>query len=222
MNPSVEPPPPRGMGCFAKGCLILFVFAVFLLIACCAGIYWGFKQHSALVRGVYWLTRAHALADSPVAIPRYETSDTRIQVTKERWQNFEATAHARQPAQIELTANEINDLIASNPNVRGKMFASVAGNRLRLQMSVPSGEFVGRPGYYFNADITVQSEDAETVAYPQLTNITINNQRLPLDLLDWKFRSRQLRDYLVETQNTWEISSIEIRGGKLILQSHGE
>ena len=222
MNVAVESPPPKRMGCLAKGCLILLVFAAALLIACCAGIYWGFKHHSALVRGMYWLRRAYALADSPLEIPRYDTSNARIQVTTERWQKFEATAHARQPAEIELTANEINDLIASNPDVRGKMFASIAGNRLRLQMSVPFGEFVGRPGYYLNGHITVQSEGPENVAYPRLTNITINNQRLPPDLLDWKFRSRPLRDYLAENQNTWGVSTIEIRDGKLILQSRGQ
>jgi hypothetical protein len=222
MNTWVEPPPRKGLGCFAKGCLILLVFAVVLAIACGAGIYWGFKHHSALVRGIYWLTRMHMIADSPAAIPHYEGPDAEIQAVKERWQDFETAARARQPAEVALTANEINDLIASNPDTRGKMFVSIEGNRLLLQMSIPLGEFIGRSGYYFNGDITIQFDGAESLVRPRLTGITINNQPLPSDILDWKFRSRPLRDYLTENEDTSDVSTAEIRDDKLILRSRGE
>ena len=222
MNAWVEPPPRKGMGCFAKGCLILLVFTALLVIACCAGIYWGLKNHSALVRGGYWLTRMHMIADSPAAIPRYETSDAEVQVVKERWQNFEAAAREHQPAQIELTANDVNNLIAASPDARGKFFVSIEGNRLRLQMSIALGDFVGQSGYYFNGDVTVQSDGAESLANPRLSSIRVNNQPLPSDFLDWKYRSRRLRDYLSDYQDTWDTGTIEIQDGKLILRSRGE
>ena len=219
----IEPPPPqKGMGCFAKGCLILVVFAIILAIACCAGIYWGFKHDSAIVRGFYWLTQMHALADKPIAISRYEAPEPEIRAVIERWQNFEAAVRARQPAEIELTANDLNDLIASNPDTRDKMFAFIEGNRLRLQVSFPLGESLGRSGYYFNGDVTMESDGVESLAYPRLTNITINGHRLPADLLDWRFRSRSLRDYFAENQYNWRITTVQIANGKLILKTKGE
>jgi hypothetical protein len=41
MNTWVEPPPPKRVGCFARGCLILLVFGAVLAIALSVGVYWG-------------------------------------------------------------------------------------------------------------------------------------------------------------------------------------
>src|SRR5471030_611099 len=116
-NSWIEPPPPqRGMGCFGKGCLILAVFIFVLMIACGVGLYWGFRHHSAFIRGGYWAwkTNIHVLADSPKEIPTHEATDTEIQTAKERWQNFEDSVKAHEPAEIELTADDINGLIATS------------------------------------------------------------------------------------------------------------
>jgi len=222
MNTWVDAPPPKPTGCFAKGCLILLIFGVVLAIACAAGIYWGFRHHSAVVRGMYWLTKTHAITNAPVPIPLHEASDTKIQSAVDHWRNFETSVRAGQPAEIELSADEINDLIASNPDTRGKMFASIEDDRLRLQVSMPLGEIAGRSGYYFNGDIAIQSEGRERLVRPNLSRITVNSQQLPADVLDWKYRSRRLRDYLEETENPWNTATFEIRDGKLILRSRAE
>src|SRR5256886_5669416 len=55
MNSHVEPPPKRGMGCFAKSCLLLLVFGILLVIVGVGGTFWS-------VRNVY-------LSDKPAPIP---------------------------------------------------------------------------------------------------------------------------------------------------------
>ena len=55
MNTPIEPPPKRGMGCFGKGCLILIVLAILLVVVGVGGTYWS-------VRHVY-------LSDKPAPIP---------------------------------------------------------------------------------------------------------------------------------------------------------
>jgi hypothetical protein len=40
--------------------------------------------------------------------------------------------------------------------------------------------------------------------------------------LNWKYRSRHLREYLVDQRNVFEIGTIEIRDGKMILRSRAE
>jgi hypothetical protein len=220
MNTWVEPPPPpKPTGCFAKGCLILVVFGIVLAIACGAGIYWGLRYHSAVVRGMYWLTRTHAITNVPAPIPPYQTTDEKINATLERWRNFETDVRAGQPAEIELAAGDINDLIASHRDTRGKIFASIEGDRLRLQVSLPLGEIAGRSGYYLNGDIAIQPEGRESLVNSQLNHITINNQQLPPDVLDWKYRSRPLRDYLEGSGNPWNATTFEVRDGNVILKS---
>lgn len=219
-NTWIEPPPPqRGMGCFAKGCLTLIVFGSFLMAACAVGLYWGFRHHSALMRGGYWLTKTRAISDSPIEVPSYEAPEAEIQTVRDRWQTFENSMEARQPAEIELTANDINDLIAGSRHWRGKLFVSIDGNRFRLQTSIPLREYVPQYGYYLNADVTVQVDGAQSLDHPQLGAIAVNGKRLPPDLLDWEYKSRRLRDYLSQYNETSETGSIEIRDGKVILQS---
>jgi hypothetical protein len=223
MNGWVDAPPPRkGLGCFARGCLILGVFAIVLGIACVAGMYWGFHRNSAIMHGIYWLAKTHAIAEAPVAIPEFTASDQQIQAVHERCQDFEQKARAGQPAELELTADDINTLIATNQDARGKIFVSVEENRLRCQASVPVGQFIGRSGYYFNGDITVEPKGVESLENPQLGGITVNDKPVPTDLLNWKYRSKRLRDYLTDYRNKSGVSTIEIRDGRLILRSHVE
>jgi len=220
MNTWVEAPPrSRGLGCFARGCLILLVFAIVLAIACFVGVWWGLQRHSAVVHGVYWLAQTHSIAEAPAAVPQFAASDEQIQAVQERWRDFKQKIRARQPVEIALTADDINSLIAKNRDPRWKAFVSIEDNRLRLQASVPIGEFFGRSGYYFNGDTTIQLNGAESLEHPQLNQIIVNNKPVPKDLLNWKYHSKRLRDYLAEYRNTSDLGTIEIRDGKLILRS---
>ena len=223
MNGWVDAPPPRrGFGCFGRGCLILVVFAVVLGIACFAGMYWGLHRHSAIFHGLYWLTKAQAIGQAPVPVPAFTASDTQIQSVHERCEDFEQKARAAQPAELELTADDINTLIATNQDARGKMFVSIDGERLRCQASIPLGEFIGRSGYYFNGDIGIELKSTESLENPQLNRITVNGETVPRDLLNWKYRSKRLRDYLADYRNNSGVGTIEIRDGRLILKSHTE
>src|SRR5258705_8148095 len=220
MNTWVEAPPPRkGLGCFGRGCLILLVFAIVMAIACFAGMYWGLHRHSALFYGTYWLAKTRSLAEAPTPVPEFSASDQQIQLVREHWQDFEQKARAGQTAEIELSADDINALIATTEGVCGKVFAAIDGDQLGLQVSVPIGGFLGRPGYYFNGDVIIELKGAQPLDSPQFSRITINGEQVPTDFLDWKYRSRELREYLVEQRNAYDLSTIEIRDGKVILRS---
>jgi hypothetical protein len=223
MNTWVEAPPRRrGLGCFARGCLILLVFAIVLAIACFAGMYWGLHRHSALFYGGYWLAKTRSIAQAPTPVPEFSGSDQQIQSVRERWQDFEQKTRAGQSAEIELSADDMNALIATSEDVRGKLFASIEGSQLRLQASVPIGGFLGRPGYYFNGDVIIELNGAQSLENPQFSRITVNGEQVPTDLLNWKYRSRRLRDYLADQRNAFQIGTMEIRDGKVILRSRTE
>ena len=220
MNTWVEAPPRRqGLGCFARGCLIVLVFAIVLGIACFAGMFWGFQRHSAIVHGIYWLAKTHSIADAPVSLPEFSASDSQIQSVRERWEDFEQKTRAGQPAEIELSADDINGLIATSADVRGKAFASIENNQLGFQASVPIGGFFGNPSYYFNGDVTIELNGAQSLDNPHFSRITINGEQVPTDFLNWKYRSRHLREYLADQRNSYDIGTIEIRDGKVILRS---
>jgi len=220
MNTWVEAPPKKGLGCFGRGCLILLVFLIVLVIACFAGVYWGLHRHSALFYGNYWLAKTRSIAEAPTAVPEFNASDQQIQLVQERWQDFEQKTRAGQPAEIELSADDINALIATSDDVRGKVFASIDGDQLRLQASLPIGGVLGRPGYYFNGDVIIELKGAQSLDSPRLSRITINGEQVPTDFLNWKYRFRELREYLAEQGNAYDVGAIEVREGKVILRSH--
>jgi hypothetical protein len=223
MNGWVDAPPRRrGLGCFGRGCLILAVFAIVLGIACFAGVYWGMYGNSAIFHGLYWLAKAHAIGQTPAPIPGFTASDAQIQSVHERCGDFEQKARAGQAAELELTADDINTLIATNQDMRGKTFVSIEGESLRCQASVPLGQLLGRSGYYFNGDIAVELKSAESLEDLQLSRISVNNETVPPGLLNWKYRSKRLRDYLAEYRNGSGVGTMEIRDGKLILRSRSE
>jgi len=220
MNTWVEAPPRRkGLGCFARGCLILLVFAIVLAIAGFAGMYWGLHPYSALFYGSYWLAKTRSIAEAPTPVPEFSASDQQIQRARERWQDFEQKTRAGQPAEIELSADDINALIATSDDIRGKVFVSIDGSKLRLVMSLPIGGVLGRPGYYFNGDVIIELKGVQPLESPQFSRITINGEQAPIDFLNWTYRSRQLREYLAEQGNAYDVGTIEVRDGNVILRS---
>src|ERR1043166_10040007 len=220
MNTWVEAPPrQKGLGCFARGCLILFVFASVLAVACGAGVYLGFQRHSAIVHGVYWLAKTHSIAAEAAPVPEFTGSDTQIQSVRERWQDFEQKTRAGQPTEIELTADDINALIATTEGLRGKLFVSIEGDQLHLQTNVPIGGLLGRPGYFFNGEVVIGLAGAQSPDSPRFSHLTVNGQQVPTDFLDWKYSSRHLREYVTEQRNAYDIGTIEISDGKVILRS---
>jgi hypothetical protein len=223
MNTWVEAPPPRrGLGCFARGCLILVAFAVVLAIACFAGLFWGFQRHSAIVHGIYWLAKTHSISEAPEPVPEFAASEEQVRATQEQWNDFEQKVRAQQPATIELSGEDINRLLSLNREEREKIFVSIEGNQLRIEASVPLGEVLGRSNWYFNSDVAIQLKGAQSLEHPQLDQIVVNNQPVPPNLLDWKYRSRRLRDYLAEYQSDSGVGTVEIRDGKLILRSRAD
>src|SRR6476619_823006 len=221
MNTWVEAPPPRkGLGCLGRGCLILLIFAIVLAIACFAGMYWGLHRHSALFYGSYWLAKTRSIAEATTPVPEFNASDQQIERVRERLQDFEQKARAGQAAEIELSADDINAMIAMTEGVHGKVFASIDGDQLRLQASAPIGGFLGRPGYYFNGDVIVELKGVQSLDGLRFSRITINGEQVPTDFLNWKYRFRQLREYLAEQGNAYDVGAIEVRAGKVILRSH--
>src|SRR5205823_11974851 len=122
MNTQVEPPPKRGMGCFAKGCLTLIVLAILLVVIGVGGTFWS-------VRHVY-------LSDKPAPIPQtsppsetstvpaggtsVSTPSETSAAVRERLDTVKKAARAHEHTEVELTAADINALIATNRESRGR------------------------------------------------------------------------------------------------------
>jgi hypothetical protein len=207
------------MGCFSKGCLILSIFVLFLIVAGAIGMYFGLKKNSAILRGFYWAQSTNMLASEASPVPQFETTEENIAASERKWKDFERASHAGQPAHVELTSNDLNNFIAKNRHLRGKVFVAVENKRMHVQASIPLKEYLRRDGYYINGDVVIQTDGSSSLDHPPLSSITVNGRALPNDLLNWKLHSRSLSDYARRHKD--QVDTFEIRDGKVILDKSG-
>ncbi|MEY2480067.1 MAG: hypothetical protein QOI04_994 [Verrucomicrobiota bacterium] len=207
----IEPPPQRGMGCFAKGCLTVFVFVIVLIVAFIGGGYLAFRHY-----------RAFYFPPTPIVLPQSNVSDVEIQRVQERWAAFETSVRAKQPARIELTARQLNALISSEENVRDKLFVAIDNNSAHVQMSLPLDRmFWLLGGHYINAECNIEPAPNKDPVEAKITNIVVNNHALGTEVLTWRYRSRSVRSFLADWTQQHDVTTFDIVNDRVVLESRG-
>jgi len=206
----IEPPPQRrGLGCLTKGCLILVVFGFLLCLAFVAGTYYAAK----FVRTEYFSTE-HTL------LPISHASVDEENAVRARWNAFDKAARAHEPARIELTADDINALIATDPKVRGDAYVSIEENTARLQVSIPIGRNWWMPGRYLNAQCTVESASSGKPEDARITSIVVNGRPVGEEFLRWQYGAWSFKRYVDSWTGETNLKTFEISGGKVILETN--
>jgi hypothetical protein len=145
ITPPPAPPKKRGLGCLGCGCLVL-VLLVILFVGLVGGTgYLGYTKILALT------------TTTPAAIPSFDGGDDLYQNVLRKLADFDQDVKNHQAATIQLSADEINTLIARNPDALKSnihAFVTLTDNEARLQASFPTdalsrGIITGR---YFSAD----------------------------------------------------------------------
>ena len=232
MNASVEPPPKRGMGCFAKGCLILIALGILLVVGGIGGSYWSLRHiyHSDKPvpipeASVPSETTTATPGETSVATPS-ETSAT----VRERLDTIKSAARAHERTGVEFTAGDINALIAANRKSRGMAFVRIDGNVAQVQVSIPLERFdvpfrnaFGLGDRYLNATVTMAAPPGTNANNVQLSEVTLNGHSFPSDLLDRRLLGvgKSLRSYVIKYANQYGVTDGEISDGKVILHIGG-
>jgi hypothetical protein len=232
MNAQVEPSPKRGMGCFGKGCLILIVLAILLVVVGVGGTYWS-------LRHVYLsdkpapipeataptATSAATLGETPMATPSEKSAEVR-----ERLDTMKQAARAHERTGVELTAADINALIAANRKSRGTASVGIDGNVAQAQFSIPLQRVdvpfrnaLGLGDRYLNATVTIVAPPGTNASSVQLSEVTLNGHKISAGLLDWQLPGvgKALRTYVIKYANQYGVTDGEIRDGKVILHTSG-
>ena len=207
----IEPPPAqRGLGCFAKGCLILVVFFILLALAFVAGTYFAAKY----LRTEYFSSHHERLPISQATVEEE-------QAARARWDAFEKAAHANQAARIELTADDLNALIASEPKLHGNAYLTIEDNTAHLQLSMPIGKARWLNGSYLNAQCSVQAAPSGKPEAALITSIIVNGRPVGEEFLSWQYGSWSFKRYLSDWISQTNLKTFEISEGKIILETNG-
>ncbi len=208
----IEPPPPprpqEGMGCFAKGCLILAIFLAVLMAAFVVGSVFAVRH-----------LRTAFFAMQNVELQPNNSTPEEQQLALAHWKIFERSARAHAPARIEMTADEINALIAADRKLRGKAHVTIADNVAHVQVSVPleSRWFSGR---YINGECTVMAAVDGDVQTARISDVMVNGRPIANEVLMMR-GPFTLRRYIDEWTQTNDLKTFEIRDGKVILETKG-
>ena len=223
MTTWIEPPPKqKGSGCLGKGCMTLVIFIVLLALAFFIGGYVGVR---------YVVT-----STEPRPIPQIETSEGEQQAVQTRWEGFQnaitnlppqvapqtsETGAAATPVpanRIELTAADINQLIAANRKARGKAFVYIENNVLRAQISVPLDK-AGFRGRFINGELQIKAAPDGNPRNAEITEVSSGG--VSDKVLNTLLGFRSLRSYADQYASEWGITSFTIERNTVIIENRG-
>ena len=232
MDTRLEHQPKRGMGCFGKGCLVLIASGILLVVGGIGGTYWS-------LRHVY-------LSDKPAPIPETSapgetgaptpgetsvaTAREKSAEVRERLDTMKKAARVHEQTDMELSAADINALIAANRKSRGTASVGIDGTVAQAQFSIPLERLdvpfrnaFGLGDRYLNATVTITAPPGTNASSVQLSEVTLNGHTIPAGLLDWQLPGvgKSLRTYVIKYANQYGVTGGEIRDGKVILHTGG-
>jgi hypothetical protein len=226
MTTWIEPPPkPKGMGCLGKGCLLIIVFLILLAVAFVIGFYVGTK---------------------PKELPQVQPSEDEQASVLARWDEFDTARPIEQPPapapspvseeapppevppapaptppnpnRIELTASDINALIAGSRKARGKGYVSIDNNVARVQITYPLDK-VGLRGRFLNAEVAVTASPDRNPRNVQIRQISLMG--MPEGMLNALMGSHSAQSYVDDFVSKNGITSFTIENNKVILEKSG-
>jgi hypothetical protein len=224
MTSWIEPPPKqKGMGCLGKGCLLFVIFVILLAVAFFIGGYAGVR---------YVVT-----STEPREIPQIETSEADQRAVENRWEEFktsrnitsatmsedvppvEGATPAPTANRIELTASDINQLIAGSRKLRGKAFVSIENNVARVQVSVPL-EKVGFRGRFLNGEFQARPAPDGNPRNLEVTEVSLGG--VSEKVLNALLGFRSLRSYTDQYASEYDITRLSIENNTVIIEHGGK
>ncbi|MGV3771479.1 MAG: hypothetical protein ACO1QB_01160 [Verrucomicrobiales bacterium] len=196
-------------GCLFYGCLTFSLIAIAVVV----GTYFGMRK----------VMRTYT-AEKPVQLPQSNFSHSEYQTLVTRLENF--YTNRQEDATIELTADEINGLLAHTPdlkNIGQRFYFQIESNKVKAQVSFSLGD-LGATQFkdrYINgvADINLKVTNGVVVAHA--TNFNINGNPMP-DSLSAALQTQNLAGDLNKDpkmqQTLAQVERLEVKDGKVILE----
>ena len=215
-----------------KGCLILIVLAILFVVVGVGGTYWGLR-HVYLSDKPAPILEATAPTETTAATPketRVATPSEKSAEVRERFDTMKQAARAHEATEVELTAADINALIAANRKSRGTASIGINDTALQAQFSIPLERLdlpfrnaLGLSDRYLNASVAIVAPPGTNASSVQLSDVTLNGHTIPAGLLDWGLPGvgKSLRTYVIKYANQYGVTDGEIRDGKVILRTRG-
>lgn len=130
--------------------------------------------------------------------------------------------NAPEPVQeLVLTATEINSLISSDDQLRGRVFVRIEDGRVFGEVSFPMDKIPGGKGRFFNADAEFDVAMNDGVLEVRLTDANVKGQRIPDAVLEGFAQENLAKDLYKDRENAKmlrKFKSIEVVDDSIVLK----
>lgn len=166
-------PPPRGLGCFAKGCLAVAIVGIVLVIICSIG---GWFILSRLLAEFTSREPARIEVQQPVPA-EFQAAETKLQTLRTAIRNNQQTT-------VAFSAADLNALIANDPDFRSlhdHVRVAISNSIISLDVSAPldSLRWMGLHDRWFNGNVRFGMSYADDDFTFDLKSAEANGRRMP-------------------------------------------
>lgn len=226
------------IGCFVYGCLGVAAMGVLAVVIVAVSAFYFAKGKIA-----------EYTAETPMPLPVVEVNEERVAAVTERIERFVDVVEAKDepdptgdvgpdprgeqppaepdapaagaPRELVLTADEINLLIASRPELRDRVHITIRDGQVQGQVSIPTDRLPWAEGRYFNATATFDVELRRGVLRVALAAATVKGKPVPAVAVN-AIGNRNLAEELADDAEYAEFisrfESIEVRDNEVVLR----
>lgn len=207
-----QTPATKRRGCLFYGCLGLVVLALVGGIAA----YWAVNKVMTFVNDY--------TDDLPSELPVVEFAEAEAQALRDRVEQFGDVLEAGgdPPSPLELSADDINALVDSDPDWAqiGQVHVSIGpDDQLRGEVSIPLDDF-GFEGRYFNGSVTLDVSLENGILIVRPSAAEVKGQPLPDEFIE-ALRTENMAKRAYEDPKIaailQKLERIEVRDGKLVI-----
>jgi hypothetical protein len=175
---TTESNPPKRRGCFFYGCLSLVVIA---LLAVVAGIVGFFVVKNTAARWINEYTET-----TPALVEQLEYPKARMDALNARLAAFkDALDQGRAETELVLTADDLNALIATSPEWRGKVFVRIDDDTITGDVSILLSDIgpLKLKGRYLNGTATLKLALENARLDVRVQGVKVRGKALPAMIL---------------------------------------
>lgn len=213
------------------GCLTAVALVVFLFVAFVAGGFWAVHHLRHEYSSTEPLPMPEVITSDEAAPPQDAAPDSALQTsatpvpvreTEKRWKAFEKAADKSEPKRIEMNAGEINALLQTHRNTRGKVFVWIEGSVGKVRVSIPLKNVPLMKGRYLNGEATVETAPDGDPNKVRISNIVLSNNSVADGVMDRRlFGWSSMRGMMLDWLNKQNISSVRIEDNRVIGETRG-
>ncbi len=218
--PSAAPPKKKGLGCWGIGCIVLALVALLFVVII------------GSIIGVVYSKVMSITSPTPISVETFDGGDDLYQAAQQKLSDFNQSEKDNKPATLELTQDEINTLIARNPDLAREkihLFVTLQDDTAKMQVSVPTDLVPGGllKGRFLNCDVAfgIDFDGDDKSFHLKLKSLNFGNQEMSSDQLPLiEAQIDQRLNLMLQTNPDFkdafaQVKSVEIKESKLVIET---